>query len=263
MRSRSQNLVLFIIGGLIVMLACSMPAAGAPSSSSTSQPAAVQPTDVLPSEAPAEATQPADVPPTEAPGEAQPTAPALTVQPAMPERRRLTLEFPPRIRTGDSDLVRLTLEVDALGNLTPTAEMGGNVVTGEVIEIPNVYETHHVAVEVRFDIAGMEVSPTGAVTQPLTPGTSATFYWSIRPQDAGNYRGTIWLHLLFVNKSNGEESRKPVSAQIVEIEAVNFLGLSGSFARVTGLVGSFVGTVLGFPFLEEILKFLFKKRSKA
>lgn len=252
------------------MLACSMPAATAPSSSSTSQPAAVQPTDILPTEEPAEATQPADVPPTEAPGEAQPTksapseptAPALTVQPAMPERRRLTLEFPPRIRTGDSDLVRLTLEVDDLGNLTPTAEIGGSVVTGDVIEIPNVYETHHVAVEVRFDIAGLEVSPAGAVTQPLTPGTSATFYWSIRPQEAGNYRGTIWLHLLFVDKSSGEESRKPVSAQIVEIEAVNFLGFSGSFARVTGLVGSFVGTVLGFPFLEDILKFLFKRRGK-
>ncbi|MGE5775648.1 MAG: hypothetical protein ACM33V_05475, partial [Chloroflexota bacterium] len=141
MRSNNRKFILFIIGGLFIVLACSMPAAGAPSSSSTSQPAVVQPTDVVPSEEPAEATQPADVPPTEAPGEAQPTAPALTVQPAMPERRRLTLEFPPRIRTGDSDLVRLTLEVDDLGNITPTAEVGGDVVTGDIIEIPNVYET--------------------------------------------------------------------------------------------------------------------------
>jgi hypothetical protein len=180
----------------------------------------------------------------------------------MPERRHLTLEFPPQIRAGDSDIVRLTLEVDDLGNVTPTAEVGGNVVTGKVIEIPNVYETHHVVAEVRFDIAGMEVRPADLVSQPLTPGTSATFYWSIRPQEAGDYRGTIWLHLLFVNKSNGEESRKPVSAQIVEIEAVDFLGFSGAFARTTGLVGSVVGTVLGFPFLEDILRFLFKRRGK-
>jgi len=37
----------------------------------------------------------------------------------IPERRRLTLEFPARIRAGDSDIVRLTLELDASGNITP------------------------------------------------------------------------------------------------------------------------------------------------
>ena len=108
-------------------------------------------------------------------------------------------------------------------------KIGGNVVTGEVIEIPNLYETHHVIAEARFDIAGMEVRPTELISEPLAQGTSATFYWSIRPQEVGVYRGTIWLYLRFVDKSNGEESRKTVSAQIVEIEAVNFLGLSGSF----------------------------------
>jgi hypothetical protein len=85
--------------------------------------------------------------------------PRGTAQPAIPERRRLTLEFPPRIRAGDSDLVRLTLEVDDLGNLTPTAELGGNVIEGEVVEIPNLYESHHVIAEARFDMAGMEVRP--------------------------------------------------------------------------------------------------------
>ena len=67
----------------------------------------------------------------------------------------------------------------------------------------------------------MEVRPADLVSEPLSPGSSVTFYWSIRPPDAGVYHGTIWLHLRFVDKSSGEESRKAVSAQIVEIEAVN------------------------------------------
>jgi hypothetical protein len=58
-----------------------------------------------------------------APGDVEPTeqspatilTPQVTAQPAIPERRRLTVEFPPQIRAGDSDLVRLTLEVDDLG----------------------------------------------------------------------------------------------------------------------------------------------------
>jgi hypothetical protein len=210
------------------------------------------------------APAPGDVQATEPRPSAFPTAegPAATALPALPERRRLTLEFPPKIRAGDSDLVRLTLEVDDLGNVTPTAQIGGNVVTGQVVEIPNLYETHTVIAETRFDIAGMEIKPADTVSEPLSPGSSVTFYWSIRPPEAGVYQGTIWVHLRFVNKSNGEESRKAISAQILEIEAVNLMGLSGNLARTTGVVGSVVGTVIGFPFLEDIVKFILKRRNK-
>ena len=189
-------------------------------------------------------------------------APAFTPLPAIKESRRLTLEFPPRMRVGDSDIVRLTLEVDTLGNITPTAQFEGNVVTGQVIEIPNVYDSHHVIAEARFDVAGMLVAPSDLFSQTLSPGQSVTFLWSIRPSDPGIYRGTIWLYLQFVDKLSGEESRKTVSAQIVEIEVVNLFGLSANIARSVGVVGSIVGTVIGFPFLEEIVKFLFGRRLK-
>ncbi len=208
------------------------------------------------------------------PAASEPTLPApvvggtvvpATPQSALPERRFLTLEFPPTIRVGDSDIIRLTLEVDDLGNVTPTAELDGTVVTGEVIEIPNLYETHHVVTEARFDVAGMDVRPAELISAPLAQGQPAVFYWSVRPGEVGVYRGTIWLYLRFVDKSNGEESRKTVSAQIVEIEAVNLLGLSTNVVRATGLVGSLVGTVMGFPFFEDIVKFVFgrwKRRGK-
>jgi hypothetical protein len=149
--------------------------------------------------------------------------------------------------------------VDDLGNITPTAEIEGNVVTGEVIEIPNLYETHHVVAEARFDIAGMEVRPDELISAPISQGQTAVFYWSIRPDEVGIYRGTIWLYLRFVDKTTGEESRNTVSAQVVEIEAVNFLGLSANLARTTGMVGSLIGTVLGLPFFEDVLKGVFRK----
>jgi len=183
-----------------------------------------------------------------------------TSAPAIPERRRLTLEIPPQIRTGDSDIVRLALEVDDLGNITPTAQIEGNVVAGEVVEIPNLYETHNVIAEARFDIAGLQVSPPNTISQTLSEGQAVTFYWSVRPEESGVYRGTIWFYLRFVDKVSGEESQKTVSAQLVDIEAVSLLGLPAGIVKTFGSVGSVIGAVVGFPFIEDIIKFIFYRR---
>jgi hypothetical protein len=251
MRVSNRTLILSLIIGLMVLCGCAIvfiltfqPRGG------SAQPPDIEPGDTEPT-APVQST-----------GFPVPATSIVTAQPALPERRRLTLEFPHQIRAGDSDLVRLTLEVDDLGNLTPTAQFGGNVVSGGVVEIPNLYESHQVIAEARFDLAGAEIRPADLVSEALSPGNSVTFQWSIRPPDVGFYRGTIWLYLRFVDKENGEESRKTVSAQIVEFEAVNFLGLSGEFARTAGVIGSVVGTILGFPFFEEIIKFFLKRRNK-
>lgn len=194
----------------------------------------------------------------------QPSQPTqISAPPAIPETRRLTLEFPSKMRAGvEGDIIRLTLEVDDLGNITPTAQINGNVVVGQTIEIPDLYETHNVIAEARLDMAGMEVSPPEATLEPLTRGRSVTFYWSIRPLETGTYRGTVWLHLNFADKSTGEQSRIAVSAQIIEIEAVDFFGLSVNVARTSGVIGSLVGGVFGFPFIEDIIKFLFRRRKK-
>jgi hypothetical protein len=151
--------------------------------------------------------------------------------------------------------------VDDLGNITPTAQIEGNVVVGETIAIPDLYETHNVTAEARLDLAGMFVQPADAIYEPLKRGQSATFYWSIRPQEAGAYRGTVWLHLNFADKLTGEISRIAISAQIVEIEAVNFFGLSVNLIRTSGVLGSIIGGVIGFPFIEDIIKFLFRRRN--
>jgi len=187
---------------------------------------------------------------------------AATSMPAIPEKRRLTLELPSKIRVGDSDVIRLTLEVDDLGNITPTAQVEGNIVQGGVIEIPNLYETHYVIAQAEFDIAGLQVSPPDRVSQVLEQGQTVNFYWSVRPEETGIYRGTIWLYLEFEDKSSREKSQKTVSTQLVEIEAVDFFGFSINFARGTGVVGSVVGGIVGFPFFQDIVKFLFGRFRK-
>jgi hypothetical protein len=232
---------------ILAALAC---AGGSPASAPSDAGVQPAPTDFIPA-----ATQPVVA--------STPQATQIAAA-AIPETRRLTLEFPSKMRAGvEGDVVRVTLEVDDQGNITPTAQFEGNVVVGQTIEIPDLYETHNVTAEAQLDLAGMTVQPSGPTFEPLTRGQSATFFWSIRPQETGKYRGTVWLHLNFKDKSTGEESRIAVSAQIVEIEAVDFFGLSVNLARTSGVIGSVVGGVVGFPFLEDIIKFLTKKRKKS
>ena len=231
---------------VVVLLMLTVGACGGAAATEEDQPT-MSPTQSLPSEI----TPTAMIP-------SEPSSP--TQMPSMPERRYLTLEFPAQMRAGDSDIVRLTLEMDDLGNIVPTAEIEGNIVVGEVVEIPNLYETHHVIAEAKFDIVGLQISPTEVISQSLSQGQSVTFFWSVHPDNVGIYRGTIWFYLRFVDNVSGEESRKTVSAQLVEIEAVNLLGLPVRVVRAFGGVGSVVGAVVGFPFFEDIVRFLISRR---
>lgn len=252
---RALSLLLAGLVILVVVAACGL---------GFERPSAIETTLVAP-EAPAQPSPSLDIlftpTPPIIPLELLPTA-ASVPQPAIPETRRLTLEFPPVMRAGDSTRIRLQLEVDKEGNLTPTAIVEGNVVVGETVSIPNLYDTHRVMAEARLDLAGMEVKPSAPISESLQPGLPVTFYWSVHPETAGVYQGTAWLHLRFIPLASGEESRIPLSVQFLDIEVRSLWGLSGGAARGLGAIGSTIGAVLGFPFVDDLLKWLWRKRRR-
>lgn len=237
MRRKHSLSILLLIGMVLIMSAC-----GGIAQTEGSQ----APTDGAPAEPITDGT---------------PEPPSFEA--ALLETRRLTLEFPPKIKADTiSDIIRLTLEVDDLGNITPTAFYQENSITGEVIQIPDLYETHNVGVETRFDIAGLQIEPAGLVYQPLTKGQPVSFHWSIRAPHVGKFRGTIWVHLVFTDKTTEEVSRRAISAQIVDIEAVDFFGFSTNFVRTSGVVGSVLGVIVGFPFFDDVVRYLLSKRKR-
>ena len=228
---------LFIAAGLLLWLgACggAAPAGNIP---------AVEPTAASINLLPTTQAQPTVVP-------EQPTA-----VPEILENRRLTLEWPATIRAGDGDTVRLTLEVDASGNLVPTAETAGHQTTAQIVKIPNLFETHHVLAEARLDLAGVQVEPNDLVSQTLMPGQRVDFSWSVKPEGVGTYRGTVWFYLRFIPINGGSESQRTISAQPIEIKSVDLLGLTGAPARWVGVLGTLVGSVLG---LDNIVSWLWK-----
>jgi hypothetical protein len=248
---RGAGLLQSLTLALILLLVVSCSAAVAPETGGEA-PAAAEPTAVSPGEIAATFS------PTPAP-----TA-APTVLPALTESRRLNLEWPPKLREGDSGLIKMTLEIDDQGNLTPTAQFEGNVVRGETVIIPNLYDTHNVVAEARLDMAGVEISPDGEISEPLRAGQAATFFWNIHTPQIGRFKGTVWLHLRFIPLSGDEqESRTVVSAQLIEVETVNFLGLGGTPARLLGGVGTLVGSILGLDNVVPWVWGRFRKKPKA
>ncbi len=108
----------------------------------------------------------------------------------------------------------------------------------------------------------MPVQPSELISAPVSRGQTAVFYWTLRPGEAGKFRGTIWLYLRAVDKSTGEERRETVSAQIVEIESVKFLGFVANQARMIGLVGFAAGLFLSLPLFESLAAKLLSKEEK-
>lgn len=253
---------LFPLLALIVITVAAVSCGGAPAATeeapATEVPASeepvTEPTDEQPS-TPASATSTPEV--------LVPSTDEEEPAPALLEFRRLTLEYPPMIKLGSgSDVIILTLDVDEQGNITPTAQFEGNVVEGDVIPIPNLYETHIVTAEAYYQVAGLSVEPPGSSFRPLKQGERVTFTWSVRAQEVGNYRGTIWLFLNFENRASGGQDRKEISAQIFDIKVVDLFGFSSNFVKASGVVGSVLGTIVGFPFFKEIVKYLFERMTK-
>jgi hypothetical protein len=240
----------FLLTGLFIFLAVLAVSCSAAATRQTGGSSAGSPGGPVGTPQPVSPTLVATQAPTQAP----------TPLPAIPEARVLFMEWPPTIRVGDSRRIHLTLQVDAEGRLTPTVSQAGNESRGEPVLIPNLYETHNVVVEARFDIAGLQVSPEGEIMEPMQPGQTVNFYWSVKPPDVGTYQGTIWLHLHFIPLQGGADSRIALSAQPVEIKAINFLGLGGTPARILGGVGALLGSVLGLDNIVSWVWGLLKKR---
>lgn len=115
-------------------------------------------------------------------------------------------------------------------SVSPVTPDGADLSTGQ-----------NVIAEAFLDMPGLRITPPQAVSEAVLPDQSLTFRWRIQSADAGDYSGTAWLNLIFVNKSTGEERRRPLYARGVVIKAEDLAGLGGSAARIAGLTGTLFG----------------------
>ncbi len=168
---------------------------------------------------------------------------------AAPQGRQLILEFAPKMREGDTQVIALTLTAPAAAIKESDTEPNSSSSTPAPTSPPfsDNSLTHIVIAEARLDLVGMEVQPAELISEPLLPGESVSFRWSARPSAPGMYRGTVWLFLRFIDPSTKAERREAISAQSIEIRVLRLIGFDGPSARFAGALALLLAAGLGLP----------------
>jgi hypothetical protein len=167
--------------------------------------------------------------------------------------RWLTWDYPLYARVDDTEMVKLTLDISEMNNISTTESSNSSKAVGRN---QNVFDTYNVIAEARLDLEGMKISPQGSILESLTPGEKANFYWKLTPTDTGIVRGTLWFYVDLIPKKGGDLTQIPVIAKPIEIQVNSLMGIPVSFWRWLCALGILLSSVLIFPFLEErLMKF--------
>jgi hypothetical protein len=178
--------------------------------------------------------------------------------PVIPEQRQILIDWPASIREKDDDWVVLSLEIDPSGQVTSSAGEGHQLPNGA----PAIYETHNVVAVARLEMAGLNAWHE-PVREPMRPGRPVRFRWAIRAEDAGVYRGVLWLALEFVPLTGGQVQSMIILSRPLAIEAITILGMPGWVGRVIGGVGLALSSLWGFSLVQPRVANAWRRRRNA
>ena len=180
---------------------------------------------------------------TATPGSAPiPTAPpAGEAQFAEKESRLVELEWPARMRLGDSDVIRLSLIPTEDGYTVKTEFPDHTTDTQDVVVLrPAGYRVQAAA---RLEGVGFEFSPQGEQAMDIPVGQPLTWYWSLQPERAGQQRLAVRLSLHWepLDSQQGGRRETLLYNRALNVQVSSFFGLNRSQALTGGLFGLFLG----------------------
>lgn len=181
------------------------------------------------------------------------SAPGPSATPLI-EARVVELEWPPQLRLGESDVVRLAL-VPAADGYAVVTEFDEHTTLTQTVAIEQLtgYELWGVA---RLDGSGFELSPTGDQAQRLLAGSTATWRWTLRPLTGGQHRLAIQMRLRWTPLPANPNSPREVTLydRAVTVQVLSFFGLTTREAAMLGMVGLVVGGTFSLPLAAYTLR---------
>ena len=255
---RSSSIVgLFLL--VILVSACS-PTAAPTSAAEAPQPTQVVKTvevekEVVATSAPAQPSEPTQAAsaseiqplPTASPIAQATLAPTQDIPPAaqgiqpLEEYRIVQVEWPERMRLGDSDVIRLAILPAEEGYTLVTEFPEHQTITQTLpIDRPGGFDLFAVA---RLDGVGFEISPAGEQIQYMPPAQPLGWRWTLSPRSAGQQRLSITLTLRWIPVAGqvGISREITVYSRPLDIQVITFFGMTQNQALATGFGGLFVG----------------------
>ncbi len=234
------------LGVIVVAAAVIGLAACAPQSTPTNVPTqSVQVThEVIATSAPAQTQSPE---PTSAPTNVPPGTPTAATQPPVVEPRVVELEWPPQMRLGDSDIVRVSV-IPAENALEVTTEFEDHTTVTQTVPIERLPGFDLVAVA-RLDAAGFASAPEGDQEQALLVGRTATWRWTLRPLAGGQQRLAVSVRLRWLPQASNPAPMREAALfeRALTVQVLSFLGLTTRELALVGLAGLAVGCTLSLP----------------
>lgn len=189
--------------------------------------------------------QPAEVQPTQAPAVAEtPVIAPTAVQPlptAIEERRVVELEYPPSMRLGDSDVLRLSLVPSEDGYTVQTDYPEHQTDTQPVTVVQKSgYELSGVA---RLDAVGFEISPQAEQERYIPAGEQVNWQWALTPREPGQQRlaVTLWLRWKPLENQSAPTWEIEIYSRSLNVQVSSFFGMT----RRQAMSGGFLGLIFG------------------
>ncbi|RPI31458.1 MAG: hypothetical protein EHM70_11470 [Chloroflexota bacterium] len=220
----------------LVLAAC----AQVPQTQEVNPPSPTGPVMVEPTEAPEIAPEPTMAPAVvdTATPVPQPTQAAPTV---IVEQRIAELEWPARMRLGDSDVVRLSLVPSEEGYQVTTEFPNHETQTQDIpLKRPGGYDLYGVA---RLDAVGFEISPEEEQTLYLPLGEPVTWRWALYPLRPGQQRLSVSLMLRWTPTGGVDAPVRESLAysRSLDLRVSSFFGLTRGQTLVSSLFGLLFG----------------------
>jgi hypothetical protein len=261
---RGLGWIVFAAAAAIVVASCAPAATPTPSFTQAPQPTQAPTDGVFPTAAPtASVTQAVLSTSTPSPafvtatGEASPTQPAET-QVAQPtatllvEERVVELEWPPTMRLGESDLIRISL-ISTRDGYAVTTEFPEHQVLIQTVPVPRP-GGYDLAAVARLDGVGFDIAPGGDLAQGVPLDEPVTWRWTITPRSPGQQRLSLSLRLRWTPKPGNLDPLRETGlySKGIDVRVLSFFGMSASQATAVGFTGLLVGSGLSLPLAVSI-----------
>ena len=147
----------------------------------------------------------------------------------LPGAHTVDIEYPANLRLGDPQEIQLSLASASNNN-----------------------DDYTLTASARLDSVDLKTTHPGDWEQPLLPGQSVRWRWTVTAESPGRHQANLIIHLRFIPKAGGMIEEKSVWARTLAFQAADVLGLPPFVARSLSVSGTLLSALLVTPVTQKI-----------